>query len=89
MKGQAVKKVEVDTSAPTTGGGEGSPASGAGKTPQRAGGTGEAVRGPIQEPAGLLKSLRGPELRRVQVSSLEVKNKRAQLRSGRRLRRSK
>ena len=86
VKGQAMKKVEVDASAPTTGGGEGSP-----------------VRGLIQEAAGLLKSLRGPELRRIQVSSLEVKNKRALLdggathslrqcvsaQSGRRLRRSR
>ena len=82
VKGQAVKKVEVDASAPTTGGGEGSPASGAGKTSQSDGSDGEAVRGLIQEAAGLLKSLRGPELRRIQVSSLEVKNKRALLDGG-------
>ncbi|CAJ1407938.1 unnamed protein product [Effrenium voratum] len=62
VKGQAVRKVEVDASAPTTG---------AGKTSQSDGSDGEAVRGLIQEAAGLLKSLRGPELRRIQVSSLE------------------
>ena len=49
VKGQAVKKVEVDASAPTTGGGEGSPASGAGRTSQSDGSDGEAVRGLIQK----------------------------------------
>ena len=43
------------------------------------GGRGEAVRGLIQEAAGLLKSL---ELRKIQLSSLEVKNKRALLDGG-------
>ena len=57
VKGQIVKKVEVEASAPTTGGGEGSPTSRAGNGPQPDGGSGEAVRGLIQEAAGLLKSL--------------------------------
>ena len=72
-KGQIVKKVEMETAVSTTGGG-GSPSRRV-NGPLPDGGSGEAVRGLIQEAAGLLKSLRGPELRKIQLSSLEVKKK--------------
>ena len=75
-KGQIVKKVEMETAVSTTGGG-GSPSRRV-NGPLPDGGSGEAVRGLIQEAAGLLKSLRGPELRKIQLSSLEVKNKSVQ-----------